>query len=91
MHERLDDVADCLREHGADIPGVSVRGHGVSLQVPRAQAEAITKRVAKECGMPPPPPPGKVFPLTRKQMEKGRKAITRGDCPPLPPALPRRK
>jgi len=42
------------------------------------------EKVAKECGTPPPPPPGQLFP-SKKQMEKNRKAIARGDCPALPP------
>jgi hypothetical protein len=43
------------------------------------------RKVAKECGMPPPPPPGQLFPLDKQQIEKYREAIALGKCPPLPP------
>jgi hypothetical protein len=89
--EQLDELASCMREHGADIPGVKTSRHGVSISVPRPQASDVMRKAAKECGMPPPPSPHELFPLSRKQIEKNRRAITRGDCPPLPPALPGRK
>jgi hypothetical protein len=90
LHKKMDEFATCMREHGADIPGVDVRRHGMSIQVPRPKAAAAMKKAANECGLPPPPAPDKVFPLSKKQIEKNRKAIARGDCP-FPPALPRRK
>ena len=89
--EQLDDFANCMREHGADIPGVQTHGRGFSIHVPRPQASEAIRKAAHECGMPPPPRPGEVFGLSTKQLEKNRKAIARGDCPPLPPALPRRR
>lgn len=65
VRAKLDDFANCLREHGADIPGVQTSRHGVSIHVPRSQAGAVMSKAAKECGMPPPPPPAKVFPGRR--------------------------
>ena len=37
----------------------------ISITVPRPQARAVMGKAAKDCGMPPPPPPGKVFPGRR--------------------------
>ncbi|TMK71340.1 MAG: hypothetical protein E6G49_09695 [Actinobacteria bacterium] len=63
--QKLDDLATCMREHGADIPGVQSSHSGFSITVPRPQARAVMGKAAKDCGMPPPPPPGKVFPGRR--------------------------
>jgi hypothetical protein len=91
MRSKLDDFASCMRKQGADVPGVRRHGRGVSIQVPRPQSRAVMRKVAKECGMPPPPPPGQFLP-SRKQIEKNRRAIARGDCPVPPPfAAPRRR
>src|SRR3954451_24842836 len=38
MRSKLDDFASCMREHGADVPGVRRSGNGVSIQVPRPQS-----------------------------------------------------
>jgi hypothetical protein len=92
MRSKFDDFATCMRNQGADVPGVQPNGNGVSIQMPRLEARGVMEKVAKKCGMPPPPAPGKALP-SRKQIEKSRKAIARGDCPapPLPFAAPRRK
>lgn len=91
MRSQLDDFASCMREQGADVPGVIRRGHGVSIQVARPQSRAVMRNVAKECGMPPPPPPGHFLP-SKAKIEKNRRAIAPGDCPVPPPfAAPRRK
>ena len=84
MRSKLDAFASCMREQGADVPGVRSSRHGVSIQVPRPQSRAVMEKVAKECGTPPPLPPGKIFP-SKKQIEKNREAIARGDCAALPP------
>jgi hypothetical protein len=90
MRAHMQGFATCARQHGAEVPGVRSHGASVTIGPPRAQARATMVKVAKECGTPPPPRPGKLFPLSRKQIEKNRKAIASGNCP-LPPALPRRK
>jgi hypothetical protein len=85
MRQKLDEFTSCMRKHGAEVPDVRRQGGGVSIQVPRPQSRAVMRKVSRECGMPPPPPPGQLFPLDKSQIEKNRKAIARGNCPPLPP------
>lgn len=92
MRSKFNDFATCMRKQGADVPGVRSSGNGVSIQMPRPQSRAVMGKVAKKCGMPPPPAPGKALP-NPKQMKKGHMAIAPGGCPPpaLPFAAPRRK
>jgi hypothetical protein len=93
MRAQMQKFASCAREHGADVPGVRQHGASITIGPPSAKARATMGRLAKECGVPPPPPPGKLFPLSAKQIEKNRKAMGKapGKCLPLPAALPRRK
>jgi hypothetical protein len=85
MRQKLDEFASCMREHGADVPDVRRSHRGVSIQVPPPQSRAVMRKVSNECGMPPPPPRGQLFPLDKQQIEMNRRAIARGKCPPLPP------
>jgi hypothetical protein len=50
---KLRDAVDCMREHGAGPPGFESDSHGAIL---RSDAPAEIRRIAKECGLPPPPP-----------------------------------
>jgi hypothetical protein len=55
QRERLDELTTCLREHGADIPGVNVDAGGVAIMLPPAAADRALREAAEECGLPAPP------------------------------------
>jgi hypothetical protein len=72
---KLDKFVQCMRKHGAHVPGVDTKGPGVSVHVPGPKAGDVLKRVAEKCGMPPPPPRNQLFPLSKKQIEQNREAL----------------
>jgi len=81
---KLDKFAGCLKDHGiaAPTPGSSGRP-------PQPPSRAEMKKMTSECGTPPAPAAG-LPPLSKKQIETTRKAMAKGDCPPLPMPPPRR-
>jgi hypothetical protein len=72
---KLDKFVRCMREHGADVPGVQTKGSGVSVRLPAPKTRRVIKQVARKCGMPPPPPRDQLFPLDKKQIEQNRQAL----------------
>jgi hypothetical protein len=78
---KFDEFASCLKEHGVAVPSP-----GSSSRPPQPPSKSEMDQVTKDCGTPPAPPPG-FPPLSGKQAGQARKAMAKGDCPPLP-ALP---
>jgi hypothetical protein len=97
--KHLDELTDCIRENGVDVPHATSNGGGFSIQAPPAEARSAMKKVAEECGLPAPPPRDQLMPLSEKQREQAQKAMkslsqcmrSKGEDLPMPPALPRRK
>ncbi len=97
--KHLDELTDCMRENGVDIPHATTKGGGFSIQAPPAEARSAMKKAAKECGLPAPPPRGQLAPLTAKQREQAQKAMkslsqcmrSKGEDLPMPPPLAPRK
>jgi hypothetical protein len=92
--EKLEDAANCLREKGVDLPEVHANGTGASIQAPPPEARDVMRRVAKECDLPPPPPPGRFLPSAKERGEAmdGLSECIReqgGDLP-VPPGPPDR-
>jgi hypothetical protein len=91
--KHLDELTDCLRENGVDVPHASSKGGGFSIQAPRSEARRAMQKAAKECGLPAPPPPGQLMPLSQKQREQAQKAMkslsacmrSKGVDLPMPP------
>jgi len=75
---KLDEFASCLKDHGVDALPPGSLG-----QRPQAPSSSEMKQITKECGTPPAPPAG-LPPLSKKHVEEARKAMAKGDCPPLP-------
>ena len=96
--KHLDQLTDCVRENGVDVPHTSTKGGGFSIQLPPPEARSAMKKAAKECGLPAPPPRGQLAPLTDKQREQAQKAMkslsecmrSKGQELPMP-SLPPRK
>ena len=97
----LDELTDCMREDGVDLPHASSEGGGFSIQLPRPGARSAMEQAAKECGLPAPPPRGQLAPLSdaqRKQAQNAMKSLSEcmrskgEDLPmPVPPPLSRQK
>jgi hypothetical protein len=91
--KHLDELTDCLRDGGVDVPHASSKGGGFSIQAPRPEARSAMQKAAKECGVPGPPPPGQLMPLSDKQREQAQKAMkslsqcmrSKGEDLPVPP------
>jgi hypothetical protein len=91
--KHLDELTDCIREKGVEVPHASSKGGGFSIQVPRPQARSAMQKAAKECGLPAPPPRGQLMPLSDKQREQAQKAMkslsqcmrSKGEDLPMPP------
>jgi hypothetical protein len=96
--EHLDELTDCMRENGVDVPHASSKRGGFSIQLPPPKASSAMEQAAKECGLPAPPPRGQLMPLTGKQREEAQKAMkslsqcmrSKGERLPAPPPLPPR-
>jgi hypothetical protein len=69
QREELEKFVDCMREHGADIPGVRFGPEGEGVTIDEADAEAIAE-AEEACGPPPAPPP-----LSKEQIEAHRAAL----------------
>jgi hypothetical protein len=97
--EHLDELTDCMRENGVDVPHASSKGGGFSIQVPPPEARSAMQGAAKECGLPAPPPRGQLPPLSENQREQAQKAMkslstcmrSKGEDLPMPPPLPPQK
>jgi len=97
--KNLDELTDCLRENGVEVPQASSKGRGFSIQLPRPEARSAMEKAAKECVVPGPPSRGQLMPLSAKQREQARKAMkslsecmrSKGQALPVPPPLPPRK
>jgi hypothetical protein len=97
--KHLDELTDCIRENGIDVPHATSKGGGFSIQALPAEARSAMKKAAEECGLPAPPPRDQLMPLSEKQREQAQKAMkslsrcmrSKGEDLPMPPALPRRK
>jgi hypothetical protein len=97
--KHLDELTDCIRENGIDVPHATSNGGGFSIQAPPAEARSAMKKVAEECGLPAPPPRDQLMPLSEKQREQARKAMkslsqcmrSKGEGLPPRAALPPRK
>jgi len=74
----LDKFASCLKDHGVDVPAP-----GSTSRPPQPPSSSEMERIKQDCGTPPGPPPG-LPPLSGKQADQARKAMAKGDCPPLP-------
>jgi hypothetical protein len=61
--KRLDELTDCMRENGIDVPHTSTKGGGFSIQVPPPEARSAMKRAAEQCGLPAPPARDHLAPL----------------------------
>jgi hypothetical protein len=85
---RLTETAECLRKHGAGIPGVHTSPHGVTIG-PNADRGAL-QRAAEACGAPPLPPRGAALPpgLDPAHRAKLNRRI-RSCLPPRPDATKR--
>jgi len=96
--EHLDELADCMRENGVDVPHASTKGGGFSIQLPPPEASSAMEQAAKECGLPAPPSRGHLMPLNGKEREQAQKAMkslsqcmgSKGERLPVPPSLPPR-
>jgi hypothetical protein len=76
LDRKLRDAVACMREHGAGPPGFESDRHGAIL---RSHAPEELRKIAKECGFPPPPtfgelpappPPGDLFRLDRNERDR---------------------
>jgi hypothetical protein len=85
---KLDKYASCLKDNGFDVPTPGKPIVGRAPKPPRPPSSAEMKKMTSECGTPP-GPPAFLPPLDRKHVEAARKAMAKGNCPPLP-ALPAR-
>jgi hypothetical protein len=91
--KHLDELTECVRENGVDVPHASSRGGGFSIQAPRPEARSAMQKAAKECGLPAPPTRAELMPLSDKQREQAQKAMkslsqcmrSRGEDLPMPP------
>ena len=75
LDRKLRDAVECMREHGAGPPGFESDRHGVIM---RSDAPEEIRKIAKECGLPPPPAfgelpaprPGALFRLDRGDRDR---------------------